>query len=162
MIATINDIPRKARLRVESLPSRTVVWQGVVSKTWAFDLDEGKYVYKVHKSLGSGRKTISYTGGFLHGVTEEEFSKLQNIAPARATYRHTTDGPAFHCGYIPCNETFGTNIAMVKHELEHQGLTLKDMLGESTETIQETLNEDKGEMQAAQRRQPGRPRKEAV
>lgn len=161
MIATINDIPRKARLRVESLPSRTVVWQGVVSKTWAYDLDEGKYVYKVHKSTGVGRRAICYTGAFLHGVTEEEFNKLQHIAPARASYRVTSDGPGYTCGFIGCNEQYGTSLAMVKHELEHQNLELKDLLGKPHEDIQETINEGHV-IEAAAKREPGRTRKDVA
>lgn len=158
MIATIQDIPRKSRLRVESLPSRTVVWKGIASKQWSFDLDEGKYVYKIHKSLGVGRKCINYTGAFLHGVTDEEFEKLQHIAPSRASYRVTSDGGEYNCGFTGCNEQYSSTMAMVKHELEHQGLTLQDLLDKPSEDIQETLNEG-AEVILAAKRGPGRPRK---
>ena len=130
-IALIQGIPRKARVRVEALPEKTLVWKGVASGSLSVDLDPGKYIYKVHKVLGKKRFT-GFCNQFLHELTEDQFNRLQHVQPKRSSFRITSEGPMYICGFTSCNNTYSSGTAMVMHELEHQGQKLQDVLDNMT------------------------------
>lgn len=113
-------IRRGARVRVEALPKRNVVFSGKAFGSVALELDEGKYAFSVSHSPEKG-PTTKYTGYFLWGVTEDEFQRLKDLEPRAAKKMNTTEGPRFFCQYAGCDAELSSRVASVLHEAEHQG-----------------------------------------
>lgn len=149
-------IPRKSSVRVESLPSRSVVFSGTVSKAIALDLDPGKYVYSITKILGP-KAIINYSGEFLHEVTEEAWKKLSTMGPQMCKVMQTTGGPRWRCNFPRCREEeFTTSLSALLHEVSHFGISedkfLKDpdlsVLYDGQARVEEYLQEARVQMKA--------------
>lgn len=121
-------IPRKSSVRVESLPGRSVVFNGTVSKSIALDLDPGKYIYSVTKLISppgkAGRgQIINYSGEFFHEVEPEAWAKLQAMSPQMCRVMQTSDGPRWRCSFPRCREEeFTSAMAALLHEVGHFGI----------------------------------------
>lgn len=127
-------IPRKSSVRVESLPSRSVVFSGTVSKSIALDLDPGKYVYSVTKLISppgkAGRgQMINYGGEFYHEVEPKAWVKLQAMAPQMCRVMQTSDGPRWRCSFPRCREEeFTSAMSALLHEVSHFGIPTEAFL----------------------------------
>lgn len=127
-------IPRKSSVRIESLPRRSVVFSGTVSKSIALDLDPGKYIYSVTKliaapGLNSRGEMINYGGEFYHGVEPAAWEKLKNMRPQMCRVMQTSDGPRWRCSFPRCREEeFTTELSALLHEIGHFGIAEADFL----------------------------------
>jgi len=116
-------IPRKSSVRVESLPKKSVVFSGTVSKSLALDLDPGKYIYSVTKLIGP-KTMVNYIGTFYHEITPEAFEKLITCAPQMCKSIHTSDGPRWRCTFPRCkDEEFTSEVSALLHEVGHFGVS---------------------------------------
>jgi hypothetical protein len=156
-------IPRKASVRVESLPSRSVVFSGTVSKSIALDLDPGKYTYSVTKliqppGLQGGRgQMINYIGEFFHEVEPAAWEKLKHMGPQMCRPIQTSDGPRWRCTFPRCREEeFTSAMSALLHEVGHFGVSqdrfLKDpdlsVLYDGQGRVEEYMQETKAAAKA--------------
>lgn len=156
-------IPRKSSVRVESLPSRSVVFSGTVSKSVALDLDPGRYIYSITKiisppGLAGGRgQMINYSGEFYHEVTPEAWEKLKAMAPQMCKVMQTSDGPRWRCSFPRCREEeFTSAMSALLHEVSHFGISeekfLKDpdlsVLYDGQARVEEYLEDTKKQAKA--------------
>lgn len=123
------EIPEDTRVRVEALPFRNVVWDGIASGSVTLNLDLGKYVVKMTKPL-TGRNIWNQQFEFLNGVTEEQFAVLCSLSPKRAISRQVSDGNVMltcQMGF-DCKKKTSSAVDMILHEAEHMGISRADLL----------------------------------
>lgn len=121
-------IPRKAKVRIESLPDRQPVFTGVASGAVYLDLDPGKYIASVVKMTGTNQSrdldNCSYVTEFYHEVDEAAWKELQSIRPKLARVVNTSEGPRYRCRVPGCNDSeFTSIVGSVMHEVtDHFGI----------------------------------------
>jgi len=113
-------IPRHSKVRVESLPKRHCVFSAHVSGSAALELDPGKYAFKVGR-FRKGEPGMKYSGTFLWGVTEAQYSKLRDLRPKAMKVVNTSEGVRYMCQFTGCDGEFTSRTGAVLHEMEHQG-----------------------------------------
>ena len=121
-------IPRKAKVRIVSMPRSTPVFVGRASKGVALDLDPGKYRYSITKIIGN-KRLFNYTGEFYHEVTPEAFEKLTTCKPSMMKAIHTSEGLRWRCTFPTCREDeFSSEVSALLHEVTHFGVDEKEFL----------------------------------
>lgn len=127
------DIPEDSDVRIESLPSRHVVFEGKVSGSISRNFAPGKYIYVMEKFIaprrdGSMGRSICTHGTFLVDVSDEQWTALQDASPKMVRGTQTTEGPRLMCTAPGCNKRSETRLEAFIHESkEHFGVDpLKD------------------------------------
>lgn len=121
-------IPRKSTVRVETLPKRHVIFNGVVSKSIALDLDPGRYVYSVTKLIGD-KTMINYIGEFYHEIEPAAWEKLKLLEPQMCKPMHTSEGLRWRCTFPRCREEeFTSGVSALLHEISHFGIPQEQFL----------------------------------
>lgn len=128
-------IPRKSTVRIESLPKRSVIFSGIVSKAIALDLDPGKYCYTITKIIsapgnaGGRGQILNYGGEFYHEVEPEAWEKLKIMSPQMCKVMQTSDGPRWRCSFPRCREEeFTSEMSALLHEVSHFGIPQEQFL----------------------------------
>lgn len=135
-------IPRRSKVRVESLPKRYCVFSGTVSGSVALELDPGKYAFKVG-CFPEGKPGMKYTGVFLWGVTEEQYQLLANLRPRNMRIVNTSDGVRYYCQYSGCDLEFTSATGAILHETgEHQGKPIIEIDEDAFDKPRLTLAEE--------------------
>lgn len=129
--ATHYGIPKRAHVRLESLPDQMVIYTGKVRAggPMAIELDPGKYIASVVR-LGPKRTKrfddCSYIGTFYVDVTPEAWEQLKDMTPTLARVINTSEGPRWRCKLAPVTgcEFEGTSaISALLHQVtEHLGI----------------------------------------
>ena len=110
----------------------STVFCGDVQRAWAGEVDEGFYRWS-HKESRRQRRgnhygaRITYGHQFV-GVTAEEFSRLAGLRPKAVKSRLTSDGMRYFCTMPRCDNVAISEIGALRHEAEHFGQTLSDLL----------------------------------
>jgi len=144
----------RAEWRVESLPSRFVVWEGAARGKVTIDLDPGKYVWIAHFNDRSKINNFKYHEEFLHEVSEEQWAELHAMVPRITKTCHTTMGVMYRCQFVGCDEEQTSRMAAVLHEAEHQGVDLlanPDQKAEVDNALEEYAQEKAGRKRGANR-----------
>jgi len=122
------DIPTDTRVRVISMPSGQIIFDGPVTRSYSRDFDPGKYKYVMQKALPMAEDAthtdfIRAEGEFLIDVTAEQWQRLAAAAPRAASASNTSDGPVWVCNMPGCGSKSGTRLAAYLHEArEHFGI----------------------------------------
>jgi len=142
--------------------NRELVYKGIVTGGQVnINLDPGLYLYKVHNNPEDGMEECHYGGDFYHECTPEQFKKITHMRPNMADAVMTSDGVSFRCKFPGCKKNTSSRVAALLHETKsHYGI---DLL-EEPERKDEADDEFKKQHQqvVAQKRGPGRPRKNPV
>lgn len=128
-----NGIPANSKIRIVTLPEATVVYESDrVTESHTVDLDPGFYHVVIKKFIGknaAGRLSqIRWEERFFHEVSPEEYTALSNTRPMNAKARMTSSGWTLFCGHQGCEYACSNSIAMILHELKHQGVTKEEFL----------------------------------
>ena len=123
----------KAQWRVESLPDRHRVWDGVARGQVTLDLDPGKYVWVAAYSDPSKRNNFKYHEELYHEVTEKQWDELKFMRPTIARGIHGMNGLVFHCQFVGCGDQHTSRLSAVLHEARHQGV---DLLAEPERSVE--------------------------
>ena len=122
-------IPRKSKVRVESLPHRSPVFVGEVSESIHLDLDPGKYIASVSR-LSDPRKydDCDYVTEFYHELGDEAWKQIQALTPRFCRTINTTEGPRYRCQI--CREVESTSVvgALLHEIVDHIGVPREKFL----------------------------------
>jgi hypothetical protein len=115
------DIPEDTRVRVEALPDRHVVFDGLVTDVFSQNLQPGKYVYTMQKFIsarkdGSPGRTMCTEGSFYIDCNEEQWQMLMDAHPKMVRGVQTTEGPRLVCTAPGCSRKSETRLAAFLHE----------------------------------------------
>jgi hypothetical protein len=136
------DIPEDTQVRVEALPDRHVVFEGLVTDAYSQNLQPGKYVYTMQKFIsarkdGSPGRTICTEGSFYVDCNEEQWQMLMDSQPKMVRSTQTTDGPRLVCTAPGCSRKSATRLAAFLHEAKvHFGV---DPLAEPEKAVEVEL-----------------------
>lgn len=129
-------IPRNSHIRLESLPKRRVIYDGMASKSLPLDLSPGKYVISISKFTDDKLADFAYEYEFYHECTEAQFRALSNAKPTFVKIMNTSQGPRWRCTIKPCDFESTTQFDAVIHEWEHRGVNILDKIAkESTPLV---------------------------
>lgn len=122
------SFPSNTRLRIETLPERHLIFEGVVNGDSAIPVDPGKYV-SVAKKMNSDPHNP--TGGVheiqehLVGCTEQQWYALRQGTTNHIKARMTSDGMRYFCKWPNgCDAVLTSRTGGVLHEAEHTGVDL--------------------------------------
>jgi hypothetical protein len=158
-----NGIPRNSKIRIVTLPDATVVYENDrVSEQVSVDLDPGFYHVVIKKFLGRnamGRLSqIRWEDRFLHDLTPDEFNVLATLSPRNATGRLTSNGWIYGCKSNGCEYSCNNPMAMVLHEMEHEGVKREDLLSNSDYLLDQHAEKAQVAQEIIEPKKRGRPR----
>ena len=123
------NIPPNSKVRIEALPQRHLVWEGMATKSVSRNFDIGKYLFVITRiETEDGSIITNRRGEFLVGCTEEQWQKLQYKRPKLSHLRITSDGTTWTCGFMGCRNLSSSMMGALEHEYTHYAVNLLEDL----------------------------------
>jgi hypothetical protein len=111
--------------KFDSYKVRSLVWTGTVSGQFTRNFDDGKYIYKAHKTDVTGREQFRESGEFLVGMTQDQWMIISHMEPEMQKPILATDGVIFTCQFPACKKRTTSKISAMLHESKiHYGSDL--------------------------------------